>query len=315
VLAASPRRASRAAAALALSLLGAALLALFPAAVAQADVATAVTVWVEPPTVLEPYTPATFRAQVSPANAAGTVTFTWDGVAFGNAAVQSGQAVFESSAHEVGVHKLKALYTPAPGSGFAPSTSAEVTVTVNAIARLFLSRGNGTLVPPGSEVKPGERVTINALGYPAGSTVRFTLAGQPLPQTITVNGQGSGATELVVSTGLPSAVYQLVGQAQLKNAAFVFYIYNPPPQSSPQPTATAPVVAPSAGATSGGTGSGLSSGGSTSTGGTTATPGLADTGADTAPLLAWACLALGAGSALVSVAGRPQAPAPRHARR
>jgi hypothetical protein len=297
------------------AVLGAALLAVLSAAApALAGIATSTTVSVEPPTVLEPYTPATFRASVTPSDAVGFVNFTFDGEAFGTAPVVSGSAVFESSAHTVGVHQLQASFVPQAGSGFSPSVSPAIPVTVNAVARLILSRPDGSLVPPGSQLRIGEQVTINALGYPATSTVRFTLAGQALPQTITTNASGSGTAPLVVSSALPSAVYQLVGQANLRNAAFVFYVYNPPPAATPGPTATAPVGAGSGsagGSTSGSTGG---SAGIPSTGGG-ATGDLAATGSDTAPLMAWGGLALGVGAGLVSIGGSPRASGGRHVRR
>lgn len=308
-----PRRLARAIGSFT-TLLGAALLLGLPAAApALADIATSTTVSVEPPTVLEPYTPATFRASVTPSDAIGVVTFTFDGEAFGTAPVVGGSAVFESSAHSVGVHQVQATFVPQAGSGFAPSVSSAIPVTVNAIARLILSRPDGTLVPPGSQLRIGEKVTINALGYPAASTVRFTLAGQTLAQTITTNGSGSGSAPLLVSSALPSAVYQLVGQAGLRNAAFVFYVYNPPPVPTPAPTATTPV------GTGGGSTNGSSGG---STGGSTGIPatgggstgGLAATGSDTAALLAWGGLALGLGAALVSIAAAPRTYRARHVR-
>lgn len=302
-----------------LAVLGAALLIAVPAsAPALADVPTATSVSIEPPTVLEPYTPATFRAAVTPTSAQGIVNFTFDGQAFGTGTVINGFATFVSNSHPVGVHQLQAYFVPDPGSGFAPSVSAPITVTVNDIARLLLTRANGSYVAPGSQVGVGEKVTVNALGYPANTVVRFTLAGQPIPLTVTTNGAGSGKSSLVLPAGLPSAVYQLVGQGKLKNAAFVFYIYNPPAAPTPAPTPSAPVVtggSQGGGTTGGGT---TTTGGGATTGGGTVVPGgtggLASTGSDTAPLVAWGALFAGFGAALMALGGTQPQYQGRHAR-
>lgn len=287
------------------------LLALF-AVPASAATATSITVWVEPPTVLEPYTPATFRAAVTPSNATGTVNFYFDGQIFGTATVVGGQASFDSANHPVGTHDLRAAFIPTPGSDFAQSSSAPVAVVVNDIARVILVRADGSLVPPGSELRVGDRITVTALGFPANTQVSFRLASRWDVGDLTTNASGNGALTYTLPRDLPSAVYLLSGGGGLKSAGFVFYVYNPPPVApTPGPTTTGSVIAPvvvtvpsSPAAT---TGTAPSTGGSAP-----AVPGLAGTGAEPAPLLLGALIFLSAGSSLLAVA-RP-APAGRHTR-
>jgi len=289
-----------------LPLLLAGVLATVAATPAAAAVPTSITVTVEPPTVLEPYTPATFRADVTPSDAQGLVTFTFDGAVLGTAPVVGGQAVFESASHPVGLHRLRAAFAPVAGSGFAPSVSSAVDVTVQGIARLALARKGGAQVPPGSQVRVGEDLVVSALSFPPFSRVSFTLAGRTIPLTIATNSAGNGSAPLRVTRDLPSAVYLLSASGGKRSAGFVFYVYNPPAAT---PTTTAPVVVmpPAATPTAPTVQAPV-----TTTQPTASSPGLAQTGSAAALLAPWGLLLVTVGAGLARLG---PVKGGRHARR
>lgn len=73
----------------------------------------------------------TLTATVSPSAAAGTVQFTDGGTALGApVAVSNGQAQLQTTALTEGSHTLAAAFTPTDPTGYAASTSSNVTYTV-----------------------------------------------------------------------------------------------------------------------------------------------------------------------------------------
>ena len=75
---------------------------------------------------LKPFTPATFRAVVSPADAQGSVTFAANGVALGSVPVAGGQAVVASTSRPAGDYVVTGSFVPTTGTRFLGSSATPV---------------------------------------------------------------------------------------------------------------------------------------------------------------------------------------------
>lgn len=290
-----------------------------------ADIPTTTALVVEPGTVLEPFTPATFRAVVSPADAQGSVTFAANGVALGSVPVAGGQAVVASTSRPAGDYVVTGSFVPTTGTRFLGSSATPVTLLVNAVPRVMLFR-TAAPVPPGTKVNVGEALTARIDGFPPQALVTFTLGALSLPIAVTTDGLGAASVAVTVPRSLPSSVYQLSASGAKRSAGFVFYVYNPGAAavvSSPVSSlgGSVPVTRPVT--TTTGTAPVRTTGGQTvppaTSGDSAAAPPAAtaggelpQTGGDTAGLLLGATLALGIGTVL-TVAGRPR-PAGAHSR-
>lgn len=312
---------SRARVAMVLGLLASMAMPLLAGAPAAAAEITTVVLSVEPGTELQTYTPATYRAVVTPSAAAGTVTFTADGISIGTAPVVGGQAVIETTDRPAGTVVLAVSFSPQPGSGYAAAVSNNVTVAVSAVPRVWLATIGGALVPPGSQLRAGQSVRIVLDGFPANTLVSFTVGTTPLPVAVVTGATGGAMVPIEVPDSLRSSVYLLAASGGKRSAAFVFYVYNPPaptPASTSPGTAVAPVTAtppsPVVVASSGGVAVAVTSNGTVGVrrGLRSATSGasLPITGGNPVELVLTAALAFGVGSTLL-VAGRRR-PAGRH---
>ncbi|MCT2111411.1 Ig-like domain repeat protein, partial [Dietzia cinnamea] len=137
--------------------------------------------------------PATLRATVSPAEAAGTVTFEVDGQEY-TATVTDGVATAEHTFTETGTYPVTATFTPADPDRYGTSTgTASATVSAEATAT------DVTVTP--TRVVAGESVEFTATVTPADAagTVDFTLDG--VTKTVAVSGGVAVATFDVTSAG------------------------------------------------------------------------------------------------------------------
>jgi hypothetical protein len=206
--------------------------------VAAADIATVVTLTVEPGTEINTFTPTTVRAAIYPATATGSITFWSDGTSIGTREVVGGQAVLESNSREPGDVTLTARFTPSPGSAYQPAVSAPVPVQVAAVAQVWLTTAKGARIPSGSQVKTGDAVRINVSGFPAKTLVTLRLGTYLLPSAVQAGGSGSGSTTIVVPQILPSSLYLLGAAGAQRSASFVVYIFNRSLQPTPIPSNT-----------------------------------------------------------------------------
>jgi hypothetical protein len=191
---------------------------------------------VEPGTELLTYTPATFRAIVTPADAQGIVTFYADGQVFGQANVVAGQAVVQSNSRSAGSAELTATFQPAQGMNFTTSTSSGVALKVSGVPTLAIANKKGEAVAQGSPIKVGEPIRLVVSNFPANTLVTFSLGNISLNSALVTDKNGSGNTVAVLSKTLPSSVYVMSAQGGKYNASFIFYVYNPISQPAPVPS-------------------------------------------------------------------------------
>jgi len=271
-----------------------------------AVVSTTVNLLVEPGGELETFTPATFRAVVEPANAAGVVTFYADGVAVASANVVGGQAVIESNSRSAGQVTLTAAFSPSTGAAFAPATSARVPLKVNGVATVVVFDQSGRAVTEGSQVRVGQPIRLTVRDFPAKSLVTFMVGNDTLNAALVTDGTGGGSVVVVLAKQLPSSVYVLAAAGGKRSASFVFYVFNPsasPAASTGGSSAeVATPIPPSAGGDGGGSTAGSGQISSTGANG----DNLAHTGADSIDLLLAALAAVGIGGGLLFAGRRPR---------
>ncbi len=304
------------------------------AGVQNVIVPTQIALSVEPGTDLQTYTPATFRAVVSPADAQGIVNFLADGQVFAQANVVGGQAVVESNSRSAGSANLTATFQPTQGLNFAGASSTVVPIKVHGTPTLAIGNKEGQAVAQGSPIKVGEPIRLIVSNFPANTLVTFTVGNINLNAALVTNKDGNGNTVVVLSKTLPSSVYVMSAQGGKYNASFVFYVYNPISQPAPVPgnskgniTTTIPSDTSGGSGTgggegggtggTGGSGSGGNSGGGDNGGGTIPSTGgggtkLPHTGGDPIDLILGATLSFGFGVGAL-IAGRRREYFGRHA--
>jgi hypothetical protein len=153
----------------------------------------------------------TLTARVTPSAAIGTVTFTIDGAAFGGPVPlgATGRARLVVNSLAVGTHTVSVAYG---GSvNYVPSTSANLTQTVNTAASRTVVTTSGSPAAGGTTVVFTATVTARApgVGVPAGG-VQFRIDGVDVgvPVTLNPSGQAAYATStLPVGRHSVSAVY------------------------------------------------------------------------------------------------------------
>ena len=297
-------------------------------------VPTQIALSVEPGTDLQTYTPATFRAVVSPADAQGIVSFLADGQVFAQANVVGGQAVVESNSRSAGSANLTATFQPTQGLNFTGATSTIVPIKVHGTPTLAIGNKQGQAVAQGSPIKVGEPIRLIVSNFPPNTLVTFTVGNINLNAALVTNKDGNGSTVVVLSKTLPSSVYVMSAQGGKYNASFVFYVYNPISQPAPVPgnsngniTTSIPDDTSGGSGTGGGEGGGTggtggsgssgNSGGGDNGGGTIPSTGgggtkLPHTGGDPIDLILGATLSFGFGVGAL-VAGRRREYFGRHA--
>jgi hypothetical protein len=300
---------------------------------ASVVVDTSISLSVEPGTDLETYTPATFRAIVTPSDAQGIVTFYADGQIFGQAMVVAGQAVVESNSRSAGSANLTASFEPTAGMNFTAATSVSVPIKVHGVPALAIANKKGEAVAQGSPIKVGEPIRLIVSNFPPNTLTTFSLGNINLNAALVTDKNGNGNTVVVLSKTLPSSVYVMSAQGGKYNASFVFYVYNPISQPAPVPSSkgtgnistsipddTSGGSSNSGGEGTGGGTSGGTSGGNTGSGdnggGTIPSTGggptkLPHTGGDPIDLILLATMAFGCGAGAL-IAGRRRQYLGRH---
>ncbi|MGC3998595.1 MAG: Ig-like domain repeat protein [Anaeromyxobacter sp.] len=127
----------------------------------------------------------TLVAQVTGFEPSGTVTFYRDGASIGTGTISGGVATLTTSSLAAGTFKLTAKY--AGNTVNASSTSAEVSVTVNAV----LPASTTTLTVSATSVQAGNPVTLTAAvaGTTPTGTVTFFTGGVAIGSADLVSGQ------------------------------------------------------------------------------------------------------------------------------
>jgi hypothetical protein len=105
----------------------------------------------------------TLTATVSPAEAAGTVTFAEGSTTLGTEAVSAGSAAVTTSTLGVGSHGITATFVPTDGAAFTGSTSAAATVTVTTAPQ---PTGPSVTVTPATGIDPAAgTLTVSGTGF------------------------------------------------------------------------------------------------------------------------------------------------------
>ncbi|MFG2945068.1 Ig-like domain-containing protein [Streptomyces adustus] len=126
------------------------------------------------PSVIEPGQETTFTATVSPAEAAGTVTFLEGATTLGQAAVSGGKAEFKTSALAEGQHSVTARFTPQnPAQWGASEAASPASVTVQT-ARFEMRDSSGQLLAVNPQLTRGQTVKVIIRGCSPGAT--YTMA-------------------------------------------------------------------------------------------------------------------------------------------
>lgn len=135
--------------------------------------ATQSTLTADPP-VIEPGQETTLTATLSPAEAAGSVTFLEGTTTLGEVTVADGKAVLKTSALAEGQHPVTARFTPADTTKWGASESAPFQVTVQP-PRYEMRDDAGALLPYNPELRRGQTVKVIIRGCTPGGTYGMEL--------------------------------------------------------------------------------------------------------------------------------------------
>ena len=151
----------------------------------------------------------TLTATVTPAAAAGNVTFKLGGVAIGSpVAVSSGTASIATSALALGANSLTAAFTPTTVADFAASASGTSTVTVaqaTTTTGLLVGLTSSPSVPISTAVA-GASVTLTATVTPAAASgnVTFKLGGVAIGSPVAVSSGTATMATSALAVGVDS---------------------------------------------------------------------------------------------------------------
>jgi hypothetical protein len=269
------------------------------------------------PPVVEPGKETVLTATVSPAGAAGTVTFLEGATTLGEATVASGKAELKTSTLAEGTHSITARFTPANTAQWGASESTPFDVTVQ-LPRYEMRDDSGKLLPFNPELKRGQTVSVLIRGCTPGTSYAMSMfhddttfpaaeadqSGTATWARLTVPDEAvAGQTSWVYSpqcTGGRNAVQQVdftIGEPSSSESPTATPTDDPTDGPSGDPTDTP--TGDTAGTTDGGTGgdgtggsgssgstgdsgSGSVSGSASASGGTSPQGGLASTGSQVA---------------------------------
>ncbi|MEU2865435.1 Ig-like domain-containing protein [Streptomyces mirabilis] len=126
------------------------------------------------PAVVAPGEETTLTATVSPAAAAGTVTFLEGATTLGQATVASGKAEFKTSMPAEGDHSVTARFTPGNAADWGASESAPFAVTVQ-LPRYEMRDAAGKLLAYNPELQRGQTVKVLIRGCQPNATYSMTM--------------------------------------------------------------------------------------------------------------------------------------------
>lgn len=258
---------------------------------------TSVVVTITPSGPVRTTTPVTYRAEVTPASAAGRVLFTFEqsGTAIAYADCIEGVSVFEAKLHQLGTQLVTARFLPDNPGEFAASTSATVPLVITMTPTVSLATSTGSLLASGAQVAPSEQLVALIAGFVPGSRASVTFDGTVIVPSIVVGGDTRGSAPLIVPTGLAVGTHSLVARSGALSASLQVVVTSPttvvvvPVTGTPAPAAT-PTPAPTPPTT---VSAGIPDTGSRSA--------LAQTGGDPLDLSLGALLLLGFGMLLMRV--------------
>ncbi|MFE6978769.1 Ig-like domain-containing protein [Streptomyces sp. NPDC057682] len=269
----------------------------------------------------------TLTAAVTPATAAGRVTFLDGATPLGTADTASGTATLRTTALARGAHTLTASFAPADTAAYAASASTATAYTVTAAgsspspdpsdtpgptptasADLDATDADGTALDVDPTLTPGQKVLLTARGYTGNAKVKAVLADSDatFPDT-TADAQGTvTAYAFTVPDDSAAGSYTLSLTEDKADGHSVEFLY-----SVGDAPGTDPGAGPSATADDGGTTAGADDGdsgaadtGGPAGGGESATGPLASTGTSALALGAAALALCGLGTAFVTHARR-----------
>lgn len=272
----------------------------------------------------------TLTAAVTPAAAAGKVTFLDGATALGTVDAASGTAALKTTALAQGAHTLTASFAPADTAAYAASVSTAVAYTVTAPGSspspdpsdtgsptptaptdLDATDADGTALDVNPTLTPGQKVLLTARGYTKDAKVKVALADSDATfPDATADAQGTvTAYAFTVPADSADGSYTLSLTEDRAEGHSVEFLYSvgdaPTPDPDPSDSATADDGGTADGADGGDSGAAGTGGGDGSTGGgETATGPLASTGTSALALGAAALALCGLGTAFVTHARR-----------
>ncbi|WP_326658406.1 Ig-like domain-containing protein [Streptomyces sp. NBC_00385] len=271
----------------------------------------------------------TLTAAVTPAAAAGKVTFLDGATALGTVDAASGTAVLRTTALAQGAHTLTASFAPADTAAYAASVSTAAAYTVTAAGSpspdpsdtgsptptaptdLDATDADGTALDVNPTLTAGQKVLLTARGYTKDAKVKVALADSEATfPDATADAQGAvTAYAFTVPADSEDGSYTLSLTEDKADGHSVEFMYSigdaPGPDPDPSDSATADDGGTTDGTDGGDSGAADTGGGDGSTGGgETATGPLASTGTSALALGAAALALCGLGTAFVMHARR-----------
>lgn len=183
-------------------------------------------------------------ANVSPAGAAGSITFLDGTTTLGTVAVANGAAVFNTTTLALGSHTLSASFTPTNTTAYGPSASPAVPFAVTKYVPPTTTETITTTVDAGSlniSVPTGQVSLPDPVLNSSGTL--FTTSGSLETVTVTDNRAGNPGW---TASGLATAFSQTGGSVQI-SAENLGWTPGTPTGSAGQTLTTGPTVAPANG--------------------------------------------------------------------
>ena len=178
----------------------------------------------------------TVRATVRPVGATGQVTFTVDERSVATVPLAAGTATASFAVAAAGQFLVRASFTPAAGAeGFTAARSSNTTLVVGTGARLVVQNSAGAPIPAGTAVAGGSTVKLNVQGFPARTSLRFTIGAATLAGSVSTDARGA-ATLTTRLPGLDAREYVVVAYGGQRTAIATVLVDGVAPGATPTPT-------------------------------------------------------------------------------
>lgn len=169
--------------------------------------------------------PITLSAVVSPATAAGTVTFHVGEASVGQAPVRSGVAELRLESLAAGDHRVRADFTPADPAAFEASASSAITMTVAPAVPDGPAKSRPTVTVSTQSAPYGRSaavtVAVSAGGRPVDGEVRMTVRGESRSAALGADGRARFRLPRRFTPGTWPVQVQFLGTASLTPATAV----------------------------------------------------------------------------------------------
>ena len=200
-----------------------------PSTLTITSVATTTSLSINPVGPVSQGASVTLSATLTPANAAGSVTFVSGSSTLGSATVVSGVAKLTTAKLPIGADSITASFAAAHAGDFDASTSQPATISVLTPPVIDTVFANGKLLAPGGTTVPEASLQIHAEGFQPDETVTVDVHSTTIKiGSVKASATGFATVTVVLPASLPLGTHTLSMVGSIGTATFTFKVAKAP---------------------------------------------------------------------------------------